>query len=158
MNYEKAIHLLTFSSFEEAGKAVGLTRARVQQIVMGAVRAHCPDMLPAPHYTHEDERAVWRAHVMTRLRQPRRELPAKQRARKEDPNATAADVEPLLSDYIDRAQLAKELHVTTRTLDKWAWLRKGPRKIKIGGRCYYHRQDVRDWLESVRQTDTGGTP
>lgn len=57
----------------------------------------------------------------------------------------------LLSDYIDRQQLADELKVTTRTLDKWAWLRKGPRKIKLGARCYYHRQDVRDWLDAQRE-------
>lgn len=61
------------------------------------------------------------------------------------------ETSPLLSDYIDRQSLADELKVTTRTLDKWAWLRKGPRKVKIGARCYYHRQDVLDWLDAQRQ-------
>ena len=56
----------------------------------------------------------------------------------------------ILADYITRAELAKQLRVTTRTLDKWSWLRQGPRKIKIGSRCYYHRQDVLDWLNSQR--------
>lgn len=62
-----------------------------------------------------------------------------------------AETSPLLSDFIDRQTLADELKVTTRTLDKWAWLRKGPRKVKIGARCYYHRQDVLDWLDAQRQ-------
>jgi hypothetical protein len=54
----------------------------------------------------------------------------------------------ILLDYITREQLAVELKVTTRTLDKWAYLRKGPRKIKIGARCYYNRNAVLAWLES----------
>lgn len=54
----------------------------------------------------------------------------------------------ILSDYITREQLAEELKVTTRTLDKWAWMRSGPKKIKIGARCYYKRQDVLAWLEA----------
>jgi len=54
----------------------------------------------------------------------------------------------ILADYITREQLAKELKVTTRTLDKWAWLRSGPKKIKIGARCYYKRQDVLAWLDA----------
>jgi hypothetical protein len=57
----------------------------------------------------------------------------------------------ILSDYITREALAEELKITTRTLDKWAWLRKGPRKIKIGARCYYHRADVFGWLEAMRE-------
>ena len=56
----------------------------------------------------------------------------------------------LLSDYITREQLAEELKVTTRTLDKWAWMQSGPAKIKIGARCYYHRADVTAWLDSQR--------
>jgi len=54
----------------------------------------------------------------------------------------------ILADYITREQLAEELKVTTRTLDKWAWLRSGPKKIKIGARCYYKRQDVLAWLDA----------
>ena len=56
----------------------------------------------------------------------------------------------LLSDYITREQLAEELKVTKRTLDKWAFLRSGPKKIKIGSRCYYHRQDVLAWMDAQR--------
>ena len=54
----------------------------------------------------------------------------------------------LLADYVTREQLAEELKVTTRTLDKWEWLRVGPRKIKLGARVYYKRADVTAWLEA----------
>lgn len=63
----------------------------------------------------------------------------------------------LLDDYVTREQLAEELHVTTRTLDKWAWLRKGPSKIKIGSRCYYHRADVLAWLNAERDAQKATT-
>ena len=64
------------------------------------------------------------------------------------PPAPAA---PLLTDYMTRDELAQELRVTTRTLDKWAVLRKGPPKVQIGARCYYHRQDVLTWLDAQRK-------
>lgn len=54
----------------------------------------------------------------------------------------------LLADYLTREQLAEELKVTTRTLDKWEWLRCGPRKVKIGARVYYKRSDVAAWIEA----------
>lgn len=57
---------------------------------------------------------------------------------------------PLLSDYTPREELALELKVTPRTLDKWAVQRKGPPKIKIGARVYYNRNDVREWMEAQR--------
>jgi predicted DNA-binding transcriptional regulator AlpA len=58
----------------------------------------------------------------------------------------------LLFDYITREQLAQELKVTTRTIDKWAWQRTGPAKIKIGARCYYNRHDVIAWMNAQRVT------
>ena len=58
----------------------------------------------------------------------------------------------LLSDYITREDLAKELNLTTRTLDKWAWQRRGPEKVKVGKRCYYQRSAVARWIEEQRST------
>lgn len=55
---------------------------------------------------------------------------------------------PLLAGYMTRDELAQELRVTTRTLDKWAVLRKGPPKVQIGARCYYRRRDVLAWLDA----------
>lgn len=64
----------------------------------------------------------------------------------------------LLQDYVSRDELAQELRVTVRTLDKWAWLRKGPPKVRVGARVYYHRDDVRDFLAEQRRVakDGGG--
>jgi predicted DNA-binding transcriptional regulator AlpA len=62
--------------------------------------------------------------------------------------------EEVLSAYLTRDQLAQELRVTTRTLDKWACARRGPRKVRIGGRCYYHREDVSAWLDRQRAGDS----
>jgi hypothetical protein len=56
----------------------------------------------------------------------------------------------VLADYVTREQLARELRVTTKTLDRWSWLSHGPVKIKVGSRVYYHRADVRAWLDSQR--------
>ena len=57
----------------------------------------------------------------------------------------------VLDEYVTREDLAQELKITTRTLDKWSWLGDGPKKIKIGARCYYHRDDVRAWLDAQRK-------
>ena len=65
-------------------------------------------------------------------------------------------MESLLNNYVTREDLARELNVTTRTLDKWAYGRKGPAKIKVGARVYYNRDDVRLWLESQRAAAKGG--
>jgi hypothetical protein len=54
----------------------------------------------------------------------------------------------ILSGYVTREELADELKITTRTLSKWALLRCGPKKIKIGARCYYKRTDVIAWLDA----------
>jgi predicted DNA-binding transcriptional regulator AlpA len=53
----------------------------------------------------------------------------------------------ILDDYINREDLAKELGITPRTLDKYEERRVGPPKIKIGGRCYYKRSAVLAWIE-----------
>lgn len=62
----------------------------------------------------------------------------------------------LLDGYVSRDELALELRVTVRTLDKWAWLRKGPPKVRIGARVYYHRDDVREFLAEQRRVAKGG--
>ncbi len=54
----------------------------------------------------------------------------------------------LLSDYYTRDQLADELGITTRSLERWAWLRTGPRRTTLGNRVYYHRAAVEEWLAS----------
>ncbi len=54
----------------------------------------------------------------------------------------------LLDDYYSRQQLADELGITLRSLERWAWLRKGPKRTRVGNRIYYHRAAVMAWLKS----------
>lgn len=62
----------------------------------------------------------------------------------------------ILDGYLTRGQLANELGVTVRTLNKWAWLRTGPSAIKVGARVYYHRDDVVAYLNKQRETSRRG--
>ncbi|WP_123631554.1 helix-turn-helix transcriptional regulator [Salinisphaera orenii] len=52
----------------------------------------------------------------------------------------------LLAEYYTRQELAEELGITQRSLERWAWLRKGPAQTRIGQRVYYHRSAVEKWL------------
>lgn len=63
----------------------------------------------------------------------------------------AAKQKPLLDNYYTRSQLADELDITVRTLERWAWLRSGPNRTYIGNRVYYHRSAVEEWL--AKQTE-----
>ncbi len=57
----------------------------------------------------------------------------------------------LLADYLTPAQVAEELGVNPRTLDRWYQLRRGPVRTRIGKRVLYARQDVADWLAANRE-------
>ena len=52
----------------------------------------------------------------------------------------------ILDDYYTRQDIAAELGVTIRSLERWAWLRSGPQRTYIGNRVYYHRAAVEQWL------------
>jgi hypothetical protein len=54
----------------------------------------------------------------------------------------------LLKDHIEPAALAADLFVSTRTLDRWHTLRKGPPRVIVGGRVWYRRDAVEQWLQS----------
>ena len=56
---------------------------------------------------------------------------------------------PLLGDYLSPPDLARELDCTERTLKRWQAIGYGPRPIKIGGRVFYRRAAVKEWLDSI---------
>jgi len=59
---------------------------------------------------------------------------------------------PVMSGYRTRAELARELGITDRTLRRWDRLRIGPRKLKMGPRrIVYKVEDVRRWLDEGGQ-------
>lgn len=52
----------------------------------------------------------------------------------------------ILSEYISPEQLALELDISTRTLDRWASLREGPPRTRLGKRILYRRESFSAWL------------
>ena len=62
------------------------------------------------------------------------------------------------ADYMSRAEFAAKARITYRTAELWAHQRKGPRVTVIGGRAYYHADDVRAWLDSLRKRDARSQP
>ena len=64
---------------------------------------------------------------------------------------------PILADYISRENLAQELQVSSRTLDRWHGRRIGPPRCLIGRKVFYRRVSVRDWLISREQAEVAET-
>lgn len=56
---------------------------------------------------------------------------------------------PLGAEYYTRQQLADELAMSVRTLDRWHAHREGPPRIAKGNLVLYSRAAVRDWLASL---------
>jgi hypothetical protein len=53
----------------------------------------------------------------------------------------------VLEDFISRAELARMLHRTVRTLSRWEVERCGPPVTRFGDSIYYRRSSVMAWLE-----------
>lgn len=51
--------------------------------------------------------------------------------------------------HLNQAELAARWKISHRTLERWRWLGKGPRFLKIGGRVAYRIEDV-EAFESAR--------
>jgi hypothetical protein len=44
--------------------------------------------------------------------------------------------------HLNQEQLARRWSISPRTLERWRWLRQGPRYLKIGGRVVYRLNDI----------------
>ena len=44
--------------------------------------------------------------------------------------------------HLRQKDLAERWHVSPRTLERWRWLGRGPRFLKVGGRVVYRLEDV----------------
>jgi excisionase family DNA binding protein len=71
-----------------------------------------------------------------------------QPATEETPQTTS------LFGLITPEQLAKQLNVTLRTVQRWEVERMGPPRVKIGRQIFYRVASVNSWLES-RETRRG---
>ena len=54
--------------------------------------------------------------------------------------------ENLLADFLEDDETAAELHVCTRTLDRWRQIGEGPPVTKLGRRILYRRSSLQAWL------------
>ena len=50
--------------------------------------------------------------------------------------------------HMNQTELARRWRISSRTLERWRWLRQGPAYLKIGGRVVYRVEDV----EAYEQT------
>ena len=66
-----------------------------------------------------------------------------------DRHATPQPITPparVLDGHVKRQQLARELNVNERTLDRWHVAGVGPPRTVLFGRIYYSRASVAAWL------------
>jgi Helix-turn-helix domain len=61
-----------------------------------------------------------------------------------------------LSPFLNVDEAAAWLRLKKRTLDNMRWQGIGPRFRKHGGRVLYHRDDLKEWSESLRRRSTSG--
>ena len=60
---------------------------------------------------------------------------------------TAPEVDTgLLTGWLDRADLARELTLSVDTLQRWETRRMGPPCVRVGRKVIYRMEAVRDWL------------
>jgi predicted DNA-binding transcriptional regulator AlpA len=57
----------------------------------------------------------------------------------------------LLDEYLSLRDLARELGITPRTIQRWETLGEGPPTTRIGRKVYYARAAVSAWLKSREQ-------
>jgi Helix-turn-helix domain len=60
----------------------------------------------------------------------------------------------LLADYLSTEELAAELKVTPRTVERWRQLGVGPPVTKMVKAIYYFRPAVTDWMKACGQRAT----
>lgn len=62
-------------------------------------------------------------------------------------------IEHLKEVMLTRDEAASLLQVSGRTLGRWARMRKGPPRVKVGRSIYYRRAAIHDWLKSIEECD-----
>lgn len=57
----------------------------------------------------------------------------------------------ILDGYISERQLAEQIGRTVRTVRRWAALREGPPRTRVGKQVLYRLESVREWLASLEK-------
>jgi hypothetical protein len=59
---------------------------------------------------------------------------------------------------LNQIDLARRWRISPRTLERWRWLREGPRYLKLGGRVLYRLADIEAYEQSIiRRTKADGS-
>jgi predicted DNA-binding transcriptional regulator AlpA len=57
----------------------------------------------------------------------------------------------ILEGFLRRDELARQISLSPRTIDRWQALREGPPRVHVGRTILYNVQSVREWLQSREQ-------
>jgi len=47
--------------------------------------------------------------------------------------------------HLNQIDLSRRWNISPRTLERWRWLKQGPRYLKIGGRVVYRLDDIEEF-------------
>jgi len=61
----------------------------------------------------------------------------------------------LLTGWLDRTNLARELTLSVDTLQRWETRRMGPPCVRVGRKVLYRMEAVRDWLREQEARKAG---
>jgi predicted DNA-binding transcriptional regulator AlpA len=64
------------------------------------------------------------------------------------------DVHAKHARHLNQIELARRWSLSPRTLERWRWLKQGPRYIKLGSRVVYCRSDIEAFEASQARTAT----
>jgi hypothetical protein len=78
-----------------------------------------------------------------------------------NPASAATTLEKDQVRHLNQVQVARRWSLSPRTLERWRWLKQGPRYLKLGGRAVYRLEDIEAFeAEQVRtasaSTNVGG--
>ena len=71
-----------------------------------------------------------------------------------DPTAPEVD-SGLLTGWLNRTDLARELTLSVDTLQRWETRRMGPPCVRVGRKVLYRMEAVRDWLREQEARKAG---
>lgn len=54
--------------------------------------------------------------------------------------------------HLNQIDLARRWRVSSRTLERWRWLRRGPAYLKVGNHVVYRLEDVEAYEKEQRRT------
>ncbi len=70
-------------------------------------------------------------------------------------DATPTDETGLLTGWLNRTDLARELTLSVDTLQRWETRRVGPPCVRVGRKVIYRMEAVRDWLREQEARKQG---